>query len=198
MTLIITKKIAMNSIFTRKNLELFAILFLQVCALSCQSKENKFVSQELRQKNYHVSKNGNDKNNGTYKTPFFTIQYAADLAQPGDTITVHEGIYREEITPPRGGTSENSRIVYQGAQGKHVEIRGSEAVSGWIKESDKIWKIELDNILFGEFNPFADEITGDWFNPSGRKHHTGCVYLNGEWLFEAASKEDLDSLEYKS
>ncbi len=197
MTLIMTKK-TMNSIFNRKNLGLFAILFLQVCVLSCQSKADKSVSQESKQKNYHVSINGNDKNNGTYKSPFLTIQHAADLAQPGDTITVHEGIYREEITPPRGGTSENSRIVYQAAQGEHVEIRGSEVVNGWIKESDKIWKIELDNTLFGEFNPFADEITGDWFNPFGRKHHTGCVYLNGEWLFEAASNEDLDSLEYKS
>ena len=37
--------------------------------------------------------------------PLKTISAAAELAQPGDTITVHAGVYRERIDPPRGGTS---------------------------------------------------------------------------------------------
>lgn len=49
---------------------------------------------------YHVAKTGNDNSQGTLKSPFLTIQAAANLAQPGDIITVHEGIYREEIIPP--------------------------------------------------------------------------------------------------
>lgn len=52
--------------------------------------------------------------------------------------------------------------------------------------------------MFGDFNPFAHIIVADWFEPKGRKHHTGCVYQNGEWLFEAASKADFDSLDRKS
>ena len=44
---------------------------------------------------YHVAKNGNDKNPGSNKLPFLTIQIAANITQPGDTITVHGGIYRE-------------------------------------------------------------------------------------------------------
>jgi hypothetical protein len=31
-----------------------------------------------------------------------TIQRATDLAQPGDTITVHAGTYRERINPTPG------------------------------------------------------------------------------------------------
>ena len=46
---------------------------------------------------FHVSTLGNDTNAGTQAAPLRTIQHAADLAQPGDVITVHEGVYRERI-----------------------------------------------------------------------------------------------------
>jgi len=147
---------------------------------------------------YHVSTAGLDGNPGTESKPFKTIMAAAKIAQPGDTITVHEGIYREEIAPPRGGTSDKKRIVYQAAPGENVEIRGSEVVKNWTEESDGIWKVEVPNSLFGSFNPFADEISGDWFRPKGRKHHTGCVYQDGRWLFEAAKKEELFTTKKKS
>jgi alpha-N-arabinofuranosidase len=55
-------------------------------------------------KEYDVAKNGNDRNKGTLKSPFLSIQAAANVAQPGDIITVHEGIYREWITPPAVGS----------------------------------------------------------------------------------------------
>ncbi|MEO0453593.1 MAG: right-handed parallel beta-helix repeat-containing protein [Verrucomicrobiota bacterium] len=139
---------------------------------------------------YHVSVRGNDSGEGTKGAPFRTIGQAADLAQPGDIITVHEGIYREEIAPPRGGTSDEERIVYRAAPGEKVSIRGSEVVEGWVKEGG-VWKIEISNDLFGDFNPFADKISGDWFKDKGRDHHTGCVYIDGEWLFEAASREEV-------
>lgn len=65
-----------------------------------------------------VATNGEDTNSGTQAAPFQTIQRAADLAQPGDIITVDGGVYRERINPPRGGKSERKRIVYQAAPGK--------------------------------------------------------------------------------
>ncbi len=52
------------------------------------------------------------------------------MAQPGDTVTVHAGVYREEIDPPRGGV-EGKPIVFQAAAGEKVVIMGSEIVSGW-------------------------------------------------------------------
>ena len=137
----------------------------------------------------HVAPRGRNASEGTAAAPLATISAAAAVAQPGDTITVHEGIYREEFNPPRGGTSDQQRIVYQAAPGEHVEIRGSEVVRDWVKESNGVWKVEVPNSMFGGFNPFADEVKGDWFDPMGRKHHTGCVYIDGRWLFEAASKD---------
>jgi alpha-N-arabinofuranosidase len=146
---------------------------------------------------YHVAVDGDDANAGTRRSPFRTIQRAADLAQPGDTIIVHKGIYREEVTPPRGGLSNAKRITYQAAPGEKVEIRGSEVVKNWKSAGDGIWKLALPNAFFGTFNPFADEVSGDWFKDKGRKHHTGCVYQDGEWLFEAASREDLKQAKWK-
>ena len=140
---------------------------------------------------FHVSINGKDTNSGKRTAPLRTIQRAAELAQPGDVITVHEGVYRERINPPRGGQSDAKRIVYQAARGEQVEIKGSEVVRNWTRVQDEVWKVTLPNSFFGSFNPYNDLIHGDWFNAKGREHHTGAVYLNGEWLTEAAKMEEV-------
>jgi hypothetical protein len=142
------------------------------------------ISTTLSAKEYHVAKTGSDNNSGTNTSPFLSIQTAANIAQPGDIITVHKGIYRERITPPRGGDSDSKRITYQAAEGEEVVIKGSEVVFGWEKFADGVWKVTLPNSFFGEYNPFKDLIHGDWFNDKGRIHHTGEVYLNGKSLWE--------------
>ena len=139
----------------------------------------------------YVAPGGNDANPGTRTAPFRTIQHAANLAQPGDVITVDAGVYRERISPPRGGTSDAKRIVYQAAPGEQVVITGSEVVGNWARVKENVWKTTLPNSFFGRFNPYSDLIHGDWFNPLGRQHHTGEVYLDGKWLTEAASLDDV-------
>jgi len=139
----------------------------------------------------HVATTGVDANAGTAAAPLRTIQRAADLAQPGDTITVHAGTYRERVNPPRGGESDAKRIVYQAAPGEKVEIKGSEVVRNWERVKGDVWKVTLPNSFFGSFNPYSDLIYGDWFGAKKRQHHTGAVYLNGEWLVEAASIGEL-------
>lgn len=138
----------------------------------------------------NVATNGNDASPGTRKAPVRTIQHAADLAQPGDLIMVHEGVYRERINPPRGGTSDKKRITYQAAPGEKAVITGSEIVKHWELVTNDTWKATIPNAFFGGFNPYADLIHGDWFLANGRPHHSGCVYLNGDWLEEAAKLED--------
>jgi hypothetical protein len=138
-----------------------------------------------------VAKTGNDSNPGTAENPFLTIQAAANIARPGDVITVHEGIYREWVKPPRGGNSDTERIIYQAAEGRKVEIKGSEIVTGWEKLAGTVWRISIPNSFFGEYNPYKDLIHGDWFNPLARVHHTGEVYLNGKSLWEMALLEDV-------
>jgi alpha-N-arabinofuranosidase len=135
--------------------------------------------------------NGTDAGNGSSANPFKTISAAAMVAMPGDVITVHAGVYREQITPPRGGDSNETRITYQAAPGEKVEIKGSEIIRGWKKLDNDTWVVKIPNSFFGKFNPYKDLIRGDWFSDKGRQHHTGCVYLNGDWLMEAAKQEDV-------
>ena len=75
------------------------------------------LSMAAQATTFYVATNGRDVNRGTDASPLRTIQHAADLAQPGDTIIVHEGIYRERVSPPRGGTSDAKRIVFEAAPG---------------------------------------------------------------------------------
>ena len=140
---------------------------------------------------YHVSVSGNDLHEGTAAKPLRTISAAARLAQPGDVITVHEGVYRERINPPRGGESDQKRIVYKAAPGEKAIIKGSEVIKGWQKVQNDTWKVTIPSSFFKEFNPYSDLIHGDWFNPKGRDHHTGAAYLNGHWLTEAAKLDDV-------
>lgn len=138
----------------------------------------------LNAKEYHVAKTGSDKNAGNKTSPFLSIQKAADVAQPGDVIIVYAGVYRERITPPRGGESNEKRIVYKAAEGEKVEIKGSEQIKGWKKFKGTVWKATIPNSLFENYNPYVDLVKGDWFNDKGRAHHTGEVYLNGKSFWE--------------
>lgn len=168
------------------------VKFLIVCSFLF-SIGSLVAQTDSKSKEYHVAIGGKDGQVGTQEKPLRTIMAAAKLAMPGDIITVHEGVYREHIVPPRGGLSETERITYRAAKGEKVVIKGSEEVKGWKFLQDDIWQLELPNSFFGAFNPYQEEIRGDWFwpTPKERKYHRGAVYLNGHWLMEAASKEQL-------
>src|SRR3954464_2774455 len=102
----------------------------------------------------HVATTGSDVADGSEENPFRTINRAAELARPGDTVVVHGGEYREWVQPHRGGLSELRRITYTAAPGEHVVIKGSEAVTGWARVSGDVWTVTVSNALFGMFNPF--------------------------------------------
>jgi hypothetical protein len=137
---------------------------------------------------FHVSPSGSDANDGSPAAMLRTISEAARRAQPGDTVTVHAGIYRERIDPPRGGTDDAHRIVYQAAEGEDVVVTGAEPASGWVHEANDTWKLVLPNSDFGLFNPFNIRLVGDWFIDNGRVHHCGSVYLDDQSLAEAESR----------
>lgn len=141
---------------------------------------------------YHVAKTGSDKAIGSKEKPFLTISKAAKIAEKGDKIIVHEGVYREWVNPENGGMSEISRITYQAAEGEKVVIKGSEQITTWEQAEGTVWKVVLKNSFFGSFNPYQEELKGDWLlYPLDKPLHLGDVYLNGKSFYEAKSLEEV-------
>jgi hypothetical protein len=112
------------------------------------------------------------------------------VAQPGDTVTVHAGTYREWVKPARGGRDENSRITYRAAAGEEVLIKGSEQITSWVRQGNGVWMVELPNRFFGDYNPYALNISGGWLL-YGQWLHRGDVYLDGEAFREQKTLEDV-------
>lgn len=139
----------------------------------------------------HVSETGSDSAPGTEARPYRTINKAASVAQPGDTVIVCGGTYREWVKPPRGGTDEDNRITYRAAPGHFVFIKGSERITSWTDEGHGVWEVELPNSFFGEYNPYALTLSGGWLN-YGQWHHRGDVYLNGEAFYEKQTEAEVD------
>ena len=96
-----------------KNLLLYSLTLILLSTTLCSARE------------YHVSVKGDDNNDGSGLKPFKTIGAASLVAYPGDTITVHAGIYREWVNPVRGGESDMKRIVYRAAPGPRLPMPGS-------------------------------------------------------------------------
>ncbi len=145
-------------------------------------------------KEYHVSKFGSDKNDGSVQHPFLTISKAAAIAEETDTVIVHEGVYRERVAPANGGRSDFHRIVYKSAEGERVVIKGSEVIDSWVNQGNNIWLATLDNEIFGDYNPYQQTISGDWLCfPFDPMLHTGQVYLDGAAMCEKGCTDELSA-----
>lgn len=145
---------------------------------------------------YYVSDNGNDYAAGTIDAPFRTINHAAQIAASGDTVRVYGGVYREWVDPKNGGYNHLNRITYEAVEGEHPIIKGSEIVTDWEKVEGSVWKKVLPNSMFGDFNPYATIIDGDWMrDPQEYKVHLGDVYINGVSMYESPTMEDLYAAE---
>lgn len=140
---------------------------------------------------YHVAKTGSDQGQGTQRDPFLSINKAASVAIAGDTVIVHEGVYREWVNPRFKGISNKRRIIYQAAEGEKVVIKGSEHIQDWQHIEGDIWKTTLPNTFFGDYNPYALEVFGDWIVTIEETKHLGDVYLNGMSFYEVSSYDQL-------
>lgn len=143
----------------------------------------------------HVSKSGNDIHSGTEKAPFLTISKAAESVQPGQTIIIHEGTYREYVNPPIGGTSNLDRVTFKSKHGATVFVKGSEKINTWNVDNGSIWKVDIDTSFFNGYNPYLLKVDGDFQN-YGQWHTRGDVYLNNSALSERQQLDEIQEIEY--
>ena len=126
--------------------------------------------------------------NGMASAPFNRINDAADIAQPGDTVHVAPGLYREYVNPARGG-NEDSRITYVSTEPLRAVITGAERIDSWSHVSGTVWCCRVSNNIFGGYNPYTTLVYGDWYFAKADKH-TGCVYINNKAMYESSSLDE--------
>ena len=137
---------------------------------------------------YYVNINADHDGNGSKENPFKRINEAAKIATAGDEIIVAPGIYREYVCPKNAGTKD-APIRYRSEVPLGAVITGAEEMKGWKKYKGNVWTVRVENSIFGAYHPYTTFVYGDWyFSPKIR--HTGCVFLNDNAMYEAASLEE--------
>jgi hypothetical protein len=93
---------------------------------------------------YYVSTKGSDTNPGkSLISPLRTIQKAVDVAQPGDTIFVRGGTYRETVTTSRSGTA-TALITIQNYQKEAVTVSGIDPITGpWTPVGKEVYRAPM-------------------------------------------------------
>jgi len=116
--------------------------------------------------NYYVdggAPDASDQNAGTEAAPWKTISRAASAEelQPGDTVLVKSGVYREEVIIEKSGEPDKP-LTFAVAPGHRVVIKGSDVIRGsWTRLADeegveepypnaysRVWKIKLGDEYF--------------------------------------------------
>jgi probable HAF family extracellular repeat protein/parallel beta-helix repeat protein len=95
--------------------------------------------RRLLSRTWFVAPGGLDTNTGTLVAPLQTIQAAAKLAQPGDTVLIRAGTYRETVTPANSGTAA-APITFAAYNNEPVVISGADPVAGWANFAGAVYK----------------------------------------------------------
>ena len=101
--------------------------------------------------------NASDTADGSAEHPLRTINAAAQLAQPGDVVTVDAGIYHEWVSPARGGTAE-APIVYRSVPEQAAIVRGTDVLEAkWqaVADAPGVFRAPLPQKAFIFGNPFV-------------------------------------------
>jgi len=137
---------------------------------------------------FHVAQkhpSATDNGPGTAARPWKTIQKAAETLRPGDTVLIHDGLYREFVRPFHGGKSPELRITYRAAPEHHPVITGADT---W----KPAWKAEGDGIWSTPYERHAWDYPDKWPTPkSGAMHRAEQIIVDGTLLRHVETREKL-------
>ena len=69
--------------------------------------------------------------------PLASLTKACAIAQPGETIVLRGGVYREVLAPKNDG------VTVRAMKGEHVTLSGADLIEGWQREADGSWSAPL-------------------------------------------------------
>ena len=137
-----------------------------ICALGLAS----WLGAPVHAANFHVapaSPRAEDSGPGTLDQPWKTLTQAAAKAQAGDTVIIHDGVYREAVTVKASGT-EAARIVFEAAPGAQVVVSGADVLHGWQRTGERpIWRVPWPHRFIG-WNKTMTHPDDEWHRVIGR------------------------------
>lgn len=93
------------------------------------SNTTEALEKRLVLSSFYISPNGDDTNTGSLVAPFASIARGMEAAQPGDSVLLRAGTYRETISSVRSGTAEQP-ITVESYNGEEVFVSGADVVEG--------------------------------------------------------------------
>ncbi len=123
------------------------------------------------QTTFYVDKNNpaaSDANPGTESEPWLTIQHAANVLNPGDSVLIRDGIYHESVTTQNDGNEMDGHIVFMAYPGEHpvIDGQGVNANAGFYLQNSYI---KLINIEIRDW-----QHTGIWIEDASFFEIIGC------------------------
>src|SRR5215831_14019754 len=137
--------------------------------------------------------NASDTADGSRDHPLRTINAAAQLAEAGDIITVGAGIYREWISPARGGTA-RAPILYRSVPEHTAIVRGTDVLDAkWEPVSDAagVFAASLTQPAFIFGNPFVRPAEPSKSQPEWVGKCNALVFLKDQPLTQVTTHEEL-------
>jgi hypothetical protein len=135
----------------------------------------------VRSGTYWTAPDGDDTHPGTEELPWRTVQKAAQMLQPGDTVMVRDGVYEERVITGGGGT-ESAPVAFvadgvveiQGfrIQHPHVVVRGFE-IRGWSAATSLSAHVEVVS-------------SGSFFEMTGCTMRDGIQIVRNDMVFSSA------------
>ena len=88
---------------------------------------------------YYVSPTGSNNNSGQLESPFASLQYAHDIAKPGDTIYMRGGVYKltSGVQLTKDGTSSNP-ITVTNSKNEVPILDGSSMKGGYVVDMSSV------------------------------------------------------------
>lgn len=119
---------------------------------------------------------------------FRTIGEAVARVEPGDTVLIHGGVYRERVTVEKSGTAQRP-IRFEAAPGEHVAVTGADLMTQWEKADPErqIYRTAwpYDFITHNQSRTHPDD---EYHIVIGRAEQ---VFINGYLLHQVLSLDEM-------
>jgi hypothetical protein len=118
-----------------------------------------------------------------------TINAAAAVVQPGDTVVIHTGVYREQVSMVTAGTADKP-IVFEAAPAANVVVTGADRITNWTKVPgpDNVYFTPWPYVFVG-YSPLHAHPDDDEHRLIGRCEQ---VFVTGYALRQVLSRDHMD------